>query len=95
MPAGIHHGVTEGTEEAREEKMVILDVIMIRTEEFQTTRFFAEQLLSRLGRQVLLEVETYTWGVLPPQLRTGEVADSIIREIRWLQEAMDETDRCP
>jgi len=70
-------------------------IFVERTEEFQTTRFFAEQLLSRLGRQVLLEVETYTWGVLPPQLRTGEVADSIIREIRWLQEAMDETDRCP
>ena len=59
-----------------------------RTGEFGTTRIFAEKLLSRLDRQVLLEVETYTWGVLPPQLREGGVTESIIREIRWLQEKM-------
>ena len=72
-----------------------LPLFLERTEEFRTTRFFAEQLLSRLDRSVLLEVETYTWGALPPHLRTGGVADAIIREIRWLQETIDETDRCP
>lgn len=60
-----------------------------RTGEFETTRFFAEKLLPLLDRRVLLEVESYSWEVLPPELRKGEVADSIIREIRWLQERVD------
>ena len=30
-----------------------------------------------------LEVETYTWDVLPPQLRQGTRADAIAREMEW------------
>lgn len=30
-----------------------------------------------------LEVETYTWDVLPPQLRQGGRADAIAREMEW------------
>lgn len=30
------------------------------------------------------EVETYAWGVLPPQLRTGPLAAGIARELDWL-----------
>lgn len=33
-----------------------------------------------------LEVETYTWSVLPPELQTGSVTESIIREIQWTAE---------
>lgn len=32
-----------------------------------------------------LEVETYTWNILPPELRRGGLADSIIRELAWVQ----------
>ena len=32
-----------------------------------------------------LEVETYTWEVLPAAIRTG-LAESIIRELRWVQD---------
>ena len=63
--------------------------------EFLTTRSFVEELLPLLDRRLLLEIETYSWEVLPPELRTGQVADAIIREIRWLQEKSDETDRRP
>ena len=66
-----------------------------QTGAFRTTRFFAEQLLPLLDRRLLLEIETYTWQVLPPEMSTGEVADSIIREIGWLREKTDETDRRP
>ena len=31
-----------------------------------------------------LEVETYTWDVLPPELRQGSRADAIAREMRWV-----------
>jgi sugar phosphate isomerase/epimerase len=31
-----------------------------------------------------LEVETYTWDVLPPQLRQERRADAIAREMRWV-----------
>jgi hypothetical protein len=33
---------------------------------------------------MLLEVETYTWDVLPPELRHDSVTDSIVRELIWL-----------
>jgi len=53
-----------------------------------TTRFFLEAilpLLPPLPNALLLEVETYTWDVLPPELRSESVTASIIREIQWLQ----------
>ena len=30
-----------------------------------------------------LEMETYTWDVLPPALRAGRVEDQIAREYAW------------
>ncbi|SOJ55161.1 hypothetical protein MSIMFB_02649 [Mycobacterium simulans] len=33
-----------------------------------------------------VEIETYTWEVLPPSLRMGSLADDIAAEIRWLDE---------
>jgi len=35
-----------------------------------------------------LEVETYTWDVLPPELRQGNRADAIAREMRWVLEEL-------
>jgi sugar phosphate isomerase/epimerase len=35
-----------------------------------------------------LEVETYTWDVLPPELRQGSRADAIAREMRWVLEEL-------
>ncbi|BBX96307.1 metabolite traffic protein EboE [Mycobacterium lacus] len=33
-----------------------------------------------------VEIETYTWNVLPPSLRMGSLAEDIAAEIRWLDE---------
>jgi hypothetical protein len=32
-----------------------------------------------------LEIETYTWDVLPPRLKTGDVTDYVCRELEWLR----------
>jgi hypothetical protein len=30
-----------------------------------------------------LEMETYTWGVLPPELKSRSVADQLVAEYEW------------
>jgi len=35
-------------------------------------------------------METYTWEVLPEELRTKEVADQVIREYQWTLNALEE-----
>jgi len=59
------------------------------TDDVGTTRPFLEQALPLLPDDSLLEVETYTFDVLPPELRGASVTDSIVREIRWLKEHLD------
>ncbi|OSC36688.1 metabolite traffic protein EboE [Mycobacterium decipiens] len=39
-----------------------------------------------------IEIETYTWDVLPPSLRSGSLAEDIAAEIRWLDELISEWD---
>lgn len=72
-----------------------LPLFVEENEEFQTTRFFAEELLAGLDPRILLEVETYTWDVLPQELRLEGAARCIAREIRWLQERVHATHRRP
>lgn len=53
-----------------------------------TTRFALEEALrmhqaTPLSRQ--LEIETYTWDVLPDQLKTGDIVDYVCREIEWVK----------
>jgi hypothetical protein len=55
---------------------------------FRTTRFALEQALkvhkaTPLSRQ--LEIETYTWDVLPPHLKTGDIVEYVCREIEWVR----------
>ena len=35
-----------------------------------------------------LEVETYTWDVLPPELRTGNLDAALARELTWVQDRL-------
>jgi sugar phosphate isomerase/epimerase len=35
-----------------------------------------------------LEVETYTWDVLPPELRAEPIEDAIARELAWVKEQL-------
>lgn len=53
-----------------------------------TTRPELEEALAALAPDVPLIVETYTFGVLPPQLRTATVAQSIARELAWVRAAV-------
>ena len=35
------------------------------------------------------EVETYAWGVLPPELKQSELAGGIAEELKWFQQLWD------
>jgi hypothetical protein len=55
---------------------------------FRTTRFAIEDALKfhkarPLSRQ--LEIETYTWDVLPENLKTGDIVDYVCRELEWVR----------
>ncbi len=55
---------------------------------FKTTRFAIEDALkfhkaNPLSRQ--LEIETYTWDVLPEELKSGDIVDYCCREIEWVR----------
>jgi hypothetical protein len=64
------------------------------TEKQGTTQFFLKEILPLIDERILLEVETYTWEILPPALKDKTVAESIIREIQWARALRNETDRC-
>jgi hypothetical protein len=58
---------------------------------FRTTReFLAEILALHRARPIAphLEVETYTWSVLPPELRGATVEADIAREMAWVLERL-------
>lgn len=59
--------------------------------DFLTTRFAIEDALrfhrkNRLSPQ--LEIETYTWDVLPEHLKTGDIIDYVVMEIEWVREQL-------
>lgn len=57
-----------------------------------TTRQVLLDMLARQrsdGISAHLEVETYTWDVLPPELRVGGLDEAIARELRWVRERLE------
>lgn len=32
-----------------------------------------------------VEIETYTWDVLPDELKTGDITDYVVRELEWVK----------
>jgi hypothetical protein len=64
-------------------------VFMDRTSDCDSSRFYLEEILPLFPADIPLEVETYTWAVLPPDLRVGTVTDSISREIEWAERTRD------
>jgi hypothetical protein len=69
-------------------------IFIERMAPFETTGYFIKEMLPLIDPHVLLEVETYTWDVLPPELRLPSVTQSIIREIQWLKAERNEANRC-
>ena len=56
--------------------------------QFRTTRFAIDDALRfhkqrPLSRQ--LEIETYTWDMLPDSLKTGDIVEYVCREIDWVR----------
>ena len=52
-----------------------------------STQPFLARLLARQKSRAIsahLEVETYTWDVLPEQHRRSDVASAVVRELRWV-----------
>jgi hypothetical protein len=59
--------------------------------EFKTTRFAIEEALAFHKKHPLsdqLEIETYTWDVLPDNLKTGDIVDYVQRELEWVEGQM-------
>jgi hypothetical protein len=55
---------------------------------FGTTRFALEQALAVHKQTPLsthLEIETYTWDVLPAHLKTGDIVEYVTRELDWVK----------
>ena len=55
---------------------------------FKTTRFAIEEALAFHKRNPLsaqLEIETYTWDVLPEHLKTGDIVDYVVLELDWVR----------
>lgn len=56
--------------------------------DFKTTRFAIEDALAFHKKNKLspqLEIETYTWDVLPDHLKTGDIVDYVTRELEWVK----------
>lgn len=51
----------------------------------RTTQDFLRAFLPLVDENIPLEVETYTFDVLPEELKTPTVVESIVREIRWVE----------
>ena len=59
--------------------------------DFSSTQSFIREALARHRRAPLsehLEVETYTWDVLPPRYRTESVDEAIVRELAWVRDIL-------
>jgi hypothetical protein len=62
-----------------------LPIFLENTPWCETTAPFVEEILPLLGPDTLLEIETYTWDVLPPEMQMESVTHSIIHEFEWLK----------
>ena len=57
----------------------------------RTTRSVLEQALRHVVRHGVtdhLEIETYTWEGLPPEVRAGGLVESLAREYEWVLEVL-------
>lgn len=60
---------------------------------FRTTRFAVQQALQMHREKNLsdhLEIETYTWDVLPDDLKTGDIVDYVTRELEFVLHELGE-----
>ncbi len=66
-------------------------IFLERLEHFDTTQAFLREMLALHRADPIsphLEVETYTWDVLPEQYRGVKVSEAIAREMNWVREQL-------
>ena len=84
----------EAVDEAVDEEWRVhfhVPVFLDAAERFGTTRFVLEALLDAQRERTIaphLEIETYTWDVLPARYRDVPLAAGIAREIDWVRERL-------
>jgi hypothetical protein len=67
-------------------------IFLAELRDFSTTQAFLREILARHRQRPIsrhLEVETYTWDVLPAHYRQADVASAIARELAWVIEQLD------
>lgn len=66
-------------------------IFMQQLEHFSTTQSFIQETLKIHNESPIsnhLEVETYTWDVLPANMKTESIDDAIVRELDWVRQAL-------
>ncbi|MCZ6473702.1 MAG: metabolite traffic protein EboE [SAR324 cluster bacterium] len=66
-------------------------IFLEEMKQFQTTQQQLLELIEQIKKQRLcpyLEVETYTWDVLPAEYKTLDLASAITRELDWVRERL-------
>lgn len=66
-------------------------IFLDRLPPFASTQSFVREMLATQRAHPVsahLEVETYTWGVLPEALRTGTVDAAVARELAWARQEL-------
>jgi hypothetical protein len=77
--------------EAREREWRVhfhVPIFLDRLAPFASTQPFIREVLAQHRRRPFtshLEVETYTWGVLPEPFRSGSVDEAVARELAWVR----------
>ena len=61
-----------------------IPVFIDRLSDCASTQPFLTEILPLFAPEIPLEVETYTWSVLPPDMQTATVTESIVRELEWV-----------
>ncbi|MBX2854583.1 MAG: metabolite traffic protein EboE [Rhodobacteraceae bacterium] len=89
LPEALARGVVSDGEEWRVHFHVpiFLAELTPSLRRFHTTQDFLAEILAHHANDPIsphLEVETYTWDVLPDELRDAPIADAIARELNWV-----------
>jgi sugar phosphate isomerase/epimerase len=95
LPGALAAARAAGLREAAEWRVHFhVPVFADRLGPFGSTRPFLEELLGVVRREHVsahLEVETYTWDVLPEEHRALHVDDAIVRELEWTMARLSPT----
>lgn len=88
LPAAFASLPAEGAPDREWRVHFHVPIFLDRLPPFASTQPFVKEVLALQRRQPVsahLEVETYTWGVLPEAFRSGSIDEAIARELQWVR----------